>query len=128
MEEKVTADMIRKALQDRYQEDEWYLGFEVGDSCGMRLSRHANAVAINAYPSRGFACEYAGQSEYSLCIYTEICNGGCPLIWGGERNICFEEDAIFTQWEYASKNSHRTRKRLALQIANLPVREGVKCI
>ena len=75
-----------------------------------------------------FACEYAGQSEYSLCIYTEICNGGCPLIWGGERNICFEEDAIFTQWEYASKNSHRTRKRLALQIANLPVREGVKCI
>ena len=54
MEEKVTADTIRKALQEKYQEDEWYLGFEVGDSCGSLLSRHADAVAINAYPSRGF--------------------------------------------------------------------------
>ena len=54
MSEKVTAKVIRKALMDTYKEPEWYLGFEVGNSTGADCRRHADAVAINAYPSRGF--------------------------------------------------------------------------
>lgn len=55
MSEKViTADDIRKALRDYYRQPEWYLGFEVGNSTGSECARHADAVAVNAYPSRGF--------------------------------------------------------------------------
>ena len=54
MTEKVTAKDIRKALMDTYKEPEWYMGFEVGNSTGAECRRHADAVAINAYPSRGF--------------------------------------------------------------------------
>lgn len=50
----VTADMIRQALEDTYKEPEWYLGFEVGNSTGADCKRYADAVAINAYPSKGF--------------------------------------------------------------------------
>lgn len=52
--DKVTADDIRRALYARYKEPEWLLGFEVGNSTGGQCKRHADAVAINAYPSRGF--------------------------------------------------------------------------
>lgn len=51
---KVTADDIRRALYARYKEPEWLLGFEVGNSTGGKCRRHADAVAINTYPSRGF--------------------------------------------------------------------------
>ena len=54
MKEKVTAKDIRQALINTYKEPEWYLGFEVGNSTGADCRRHADAVAINAYPSRGF--------------------------------------------------------------------------
>lgn len=54
MAEKVTADYIREALTASYCEPEWYLGFEVGNSTGANCRRHADAVAINAYPSRGY--------------------------------------------------------------------------
>lgn len=50
----VTAKDIRKALLEKYAEPEWYLGFEVGNSCGSDCIRHADAVAVNAFPSRGF--------------------------------------------------------------------------
>lgn len=50
----ITADDIRKALAGTYTSPEWYLGFEVGNSTGAGCRRHADAVAINAYPSKGF--------------------------------------------------------------------------
>jgi hypothetical protein len=54
MSEIVNAEMIRRALENEYRAPEWYLGFEVGNSTGADCKRHADAVAINAYPSRGF--------------------------------------------------------------------------
>lgn len=54
MPEKITAQMIRNALAKKYQTPEWYLGFEVGNSTGLGCNRHADAVAINAYPSKGY--------------------------------------------------------------------------
>lgn len=53
-QKKVTAEDIDKAIMETYREPEWYLGFEVGNSCGALVERHADAIAINAYPSRGF--------------------------------------------------------------------------
>jgi hypothetical protein len=53
--ENITADMIRKALEAAYQPPEWYMGFEVGNSTAANIRRHADAVAINAYPSQGYA-------------------------------------------------------------------------
>jgi|GEM_PF-5882092 len=50
----ITAEHIRKALASAYQSPEWYIGFEVGNSTGANARRHADAVAINAYPSKGF--------------------------------------------------------------------------
>ena len=52
--EKITTEMINEALIGKYREPEWYLGFEVGNSCGSETKRHADAIAICAYPSRGF--------------------------------------------------------------------------
>ena len=54
MNEKVTAQDIRAALRKTYCEPDWYLGFEVGNGTGARLRRHADAVAICNYPSRGY--------------------------------------------------------------------------
>lgn len=51
---KVTAEDIRNALLAQYTAPEWYLGFEVGNSTGAYCRRHADAVAVNAYPSKGF--------------------------------------------------------------------------
>lgn len=52
--EIVNAGMICRALESAYQPPEWYLGFEVGNSTGASCRRHADAVAVNAYPSKGF--------------------------------------------------------------------------
>jgi hypothetical protein len=54
MSDKISADDIRQALQITYTKPEWYIGFEVGNSTGSNCRRHADAVAINAYPSKGF--------------------------------------------------------------------------
>lgn len=51
---KITADDLRNALQAQYTQPEWYLGFEVGNSTGSNCRRHADAIAVNAYPSKGF--------------------------------------------------------------------------
>lgn len=53
-DKKITANDIRQALYARYKNTEWLLGFEVGNSTGGQCCRHADAVAINTYPSRGF--------------------------------------------------------------------------
>lgn len=50
----VTAQDIRQALKSAYASPEWYIGFEVGNSTGANCRRHADAVAINAFPSKGF--------------------------------------------------------------------------
>ena len=54
MNDKVTANDIRKALRERYVEPDWLLGFEVGNGTGSNVSRHADAIAICQYPSRGY--------------------------------------------------------------------------
>ena len=54
MNDKVTAEDICKALQEKFTEPDWYLGFEVGDGTGTNVSRHADAIAICPYPSRGY--------------------------------------------------------------------------
>jgi len=54
MSEIINADMIRQVLEDAYRPPEWYLCFEVGNSTGASCERHADAVAINAYASKGF--------------------------------------------------------------------------
>jgi len=54
IETKVTAEDIRNALEQSYASPEWYIGFEVGNSTGFNCRRHADAVAINSYPSKGF--------------------------------------------------------------------------
>lgn len=53
-ESKVTANDIRKALREKYKDPDWFLGFEVGDATGLMVSRHADAIAINQYPSRRY--------------------------------------------------------------------------
>ena len=54
MKTKISADEIRQALSEVYAPSEWYLSFEVGNSTGSNCRRHADAVAVNAYPSKGF--------------------------------------------------------------------------
>lgn len=54
MNDVVTAAHIRLALESAYTSPEWYLGFEVGNSTGADCKRHADGVAVNAYPSKGF--------------------------------------------------------------------------
>ncbi|MDR1572805.1 MAG: hypothetical protein LBS24_00645 [Clostridiales Family XIII bacterium] len=54
MSDIVTAAHICRALETAYTPPEWYLGFEVGNSTGANCRRYADAVAINAYPSKGF--------------------------------------------------------------------------
>lgn len=50
----ITAGDICRALESTYSAPEWYTGFEVGNSTGANCRRHADAIAINAYPSKGF--------------------------------------------------------------------------
>lgn len=54
MIDPIRADVIREALKKAYPTPEWYLSFEVGNSTGAACRRHADAIAINAYPSKGF--------------------------------------------------------------------------
>lgn len=53
-DEKITANDIRNSLQQYYADPEWTLMFEVGNGTGGTLRRHADGVAMNMYPSRGY--------------------------------------------------------------------------
>jgi hypothetical protein len=53
--EKFSADEIRKSLDARFTQPEWALFFEVGNGTGYTCNRHADAVAMNMYPSRGLS-------------------------------------------------------------------------
>lgn len=54
MADKITSDDILEALKNQYREPDWYLGFEVGNDTGYNTKRHADAIAICPYPSRGY--------------------------------------------------------------------------
>lgn len=49
----MTAEDIKALLVDRYRLPEWILAFEVGNGTGGHLRRHADAVAMNCFPSKG---------------------------------------------------------------------------
>ncbi|RVT96273.1 hypothetical protein EOD42_14265 [Rhodovarius crocodyli] len=53
----MNAEMIRDALRRRYPSQECVLMFEVADGTGAHTKRHADAVMMNMWPSRGLAIE-----------------------------------------------------------------------
>jgi hypothetical protein len=71
----VSANDIRQALAETYTSPEWYLGFEVGNSTGSNCRRHADAVAINAYPSKGFEVRGFEIKVSKQDLKTELDNG-----------------------------------------------------
>jgi len=50
-----TSSEIKAALAEAYKAPEWALFFEVSDGTGAAARRHADAVAMNLWPSRGLA-------------------------------------------------------------------------
>lgn len=50
---KVTAVMIREAIGKRWSAPEYAVMFEVGNATGSRVRRHADAVIMSLWPSRG---------------------------------------------------------------------------
>lgn len=51
----VTSADIRAAIRLAYCQPEWAIFFEVGNGTGGNARRHADALALNMYPSRGLA-------------------------------------------------------------------------
>lgn len=51
----MTSADICAALRERYKQPEWSIFFEVGNATGARCDRHADALAMNMYPSRGLS-------------------------------------------------------------------------
>lgn len=72
----------------------------------------SNGGTVENVVSNCFACEY--DKDNREC-------DACPIIWSGSN--CYEGE--FRQWEHSEDPQERTR--LALAIADLPVREGVVC-
>lgn len=50
---KATASDVRTALAKRFDSKAWALFEEVGNATGTRCNRHADAVAVGLWPSRG---------------------------------------------------------------------------
>lgn len=50
-----TTPTLRAAVASYFSGNEWSLAFEVGNATGASVSRHADAVAMNMWPSRGLA-------------------------------------------------------------------------
>lgn len=46
---------IKRLLRQRYAAPEWAIAFEVANSTGGAARRYADAIAMNLWPSRGFA-------------------------------------------------------------------------
>jgi hypothetical protein len=79
---------------------------------------------------------WANGGQYHIvrleCFSCEVCNvkcSLCPLIWPDkleDYQICGNDGSLFNRW-YKEKTNASLRTELALQIANLPVREGVEC-
>lgn len=54
---KVTSGHIRAALRERYPTQSSAIMFEVGNGTGHKTSRHADAVVMGLWPSRGLEVE-----------------------------------------------------------------------
>ena len=54
---KITSGHIRAALRDRYRTSSHALMFEVGNGTGHNTNRHADAVVMGLWPSRGLEIE-----------------------------------------------------------------------
>lgn len=50
-----TSAIIKALIREKYPNREWALAFEVGNGTGSEARRHADAVAMNLWPSRGLA-------------------------------------------------------------------------
>lgn len=76
-----------------------------------------------------FACEYslvehAGVEGYESFYYVDC--DICPFVWPENdfgNCVCDDDGGLWCKWFHAKNN--RQRKKLALQIANLPVKPGV---
>ncbi len=55
--ERATAQQVRQALRKRYQAPAFALFEEVGNATGFGCSRHADAVAVSLWPSRGLTIQ-----------------------------------------------------------------------
>ncbi len=51
----MTSSDICAVLRERYKQPEWSLFFEVANGTGANTKRHADALAMNMYPSRGLS-------------------------------------------------------------------------
>lgn len=51
--QKITAAMIREAIMKRWAPPEYAVMFEVGNATGYAVNRHADAVIMSLWPSRG---------------------------------------------------------------------------
>lgn len=51
---KYTAADLRDRLKEYHSSGEWVIQFEVANSTGMGVKRHADAVAMSIWPSRGY--------------------------------------------------------------------------
>jgi hypothetical protein len=71
-------------------------------------------------------------SQYEYCFGCEAikpgraCENGCPLVWSKHMSV----DGCGKEWFFweGAKDDYEERTRLAEQIRDLPVREGVRCI
>lgn len=51
----MTTQLLRELVSEYFSGQEWSLTFEVGNGTGAGVRRHADAVAMNLWPSRGLA-------------------------------------------------------------------------
>lgn len=63
------------------------------------------------------------ESHCFACGFAEKCND-CPLEWPGKHCNGIGDEGLYGEWEFTEDPQERAS--LALQIANLPVKEGVE--
>jgi hypothetical protein len=51
----VNTKSLREAVADYFSGSEWSIAFEVGNATGAAVKRHADAVAMSLWPSRGLS-------------------------------------------------------------------------
>lgn len=71
-----------------------------------------------------FACDYENERN----DYWQDSDDGCrycPLAWT-EDNPCTTQNSLYLRW--IRENNLEQRAKLAVQIRDLPVKEGVECI
>ena len=86
-----------------------------------------NGGRVKRVRSNCFACEYA---EGRTCEdeRVDLCED-CPLVWhlkGVDKPRCNLSSGLWSAWFW--ENTLKKRGEYALQIANLPVKDGVETI